>query len=89
MMFFSNILTFSNSLLFTYLANKITFNLRERFYQNFLSNKLNFFATIDLSKSGIILSQEIDKIGDLVNSYLNVVRDFLYSLYYDCWNNSY
>ena len=77
MMFFSNILTFSNSLLFTYLANKITFNLRERFYQNFLSNKLNFFATIDLSKSGIILSQEIDKIGDLVNSYLNVVRDFL------------
>ena len=30
-----------------------------------------------MSKSGIILSQEIDKIGDLVNSYLNVVRDFL------------
>jgi len=77
MMFFSNILTFTNSLLFTYISNKITFNLREKFYENFLSSKLNFFATIDLTKSGTILSQEIDKIGDLVNSYLNIVRDSL------------
>ena len=77
MMLLSNILTFSNSLLFTYISNKITFNLREKFYENFLSNKLNFFATIDLTKSGTILSQEIDKIGDLVNSYLNIMRDSL------------
>ena len=30
-----------------------------------------------MTKSGTILSQEIDKIGDLVNSYLNIMRDSL------------
>ena len=77
MMFLSQVLTFMNNLLFTYISNKISFNMRSKFYENFLSNKLNFFATIDLQKSGIILSSEIDKIGDLVNSYLNIVRDIL------------
>ena len=62
MMLLSNILTFSNSLLFVYISNKITFNLREKFYENFLSNKLNFFSTIDLTNSGPIFSQTIHKI---------------------------
>ena len=77
MMFLSQVLNFSNNLLFTYIANKISFNMRAKFYDNYLSNKLNFFATIDIQKAGIILSSEIDKIGDLVNSYLNITRDFL------------
>ncbi len=77
MMFISQILNFTNNLLFNYIANKISFNMRSKFYDNYLSSKLNFYATIDLQKSGIILSSEIDKIGDLVNSYLNIVRDIL------------
>ena len=76
MMFLSQVLNFSNNLLFTYIANKISFNMRAKFYDNYLSNKLNFFATIDIQKAGIILSSEIDKIGDLVNSYLNITRIF-------------
>ena len=61
--------------------------MRAKFYDNYLSNKLNFFATIDIQKAGIILSSEIDKIGDLVNSYFKYYTGFSDIIYNNYRNN--